>query len=932
MKFFMLRLSVILVLTFILILGSFSILFNTETGSRWLLKSAIKLTSSQIHIGKIEGRLYKTIVLHDLNATQAGTTIRADKIAIDWHIKALMNGKFSISRLTADTLSIKIKPPTITQHQQSAAFKLPMKIHFKQFEFQKLIIDSPALTTPFVFNNTLINAKIYPELLSVQLITRLTDPTPMNIRLDSSGKPGRYQMALVIEEGKNHWALNADGDFHQLHFSTKQNQILGGTLTIAGDLSLSEHPQWLGKVEVKDVHPELLFPEWTGTLNLNLLTRLDKSDQLGFLLDAQSNETRLKLDAKGPFKNLLWDAKLNSFILDSPLLKRWHLKSPTAFSLAKESLRIAPLCLVNDKNTVCFQSDWKKGSTLNAEIQANKVPLEMLNPWLGDMSLRGDVNMMATLKAARNQAPDLKLFINFTPGVFYYTLDEVQKNFHYRGGQITAELDKKHFTIKSSLELLQNSKLTLNAGTDAAHWNPEQWLSNPMQGNFQIVAPQLDFLAALIPSIALTRGSATAHGTIGGNLEHPIIMGSAKVNDASFTVPDVNGSIKKLSATGSLQNWVLSYQGTGMAGEGNFKISGTTQLIKKQLHTQLALQGKNMLISDTPGVKVIATPDLQMKIVDKVMLLTGKIFIPKGEFRSYDYNDVTELPDEISYKQATPLKPENEEPVQLTSLIDMTLGNNISIDSNGLKGKLSGTFAIRDVPGGATTAQGSLSLSQGKYDFRGQKLTVERGVLNFNGGPVNNPNLNVRAVRYIGTFGAIRPTAVNDQNRMVGINITGTLAKHKLTLFSEPDDISQTDILSYLVLGQSMSGATGSTSNATALLGAAQALNLTETGSTITKLKSQIEQKLGLSELDITSYETKSKVLNKSTPESTIQHTAFVLGRYLSPKLYVNYSFDILDHTNVFRIRYFLNKKWSVQSESSWEGNALDILYSFEKG
>ncbi|MDQ2994778.1 MAG: translocation/assembly module TamB, partial [Pseudomonadota bacterium] len=62
------------------------------------------------------------------------------------------------------------------------------------------------------------------------------------------------------------------------------------------------------------------------------------------------------------------------------------------------------------------------------------------------------------------------------------------------------------------------------------------------------------------------------------------------------------------------------------------------------------------------------------------------------------------------------------------------------------------------------------------------------------------------------------------------------------------------------------------------------------------------------------------------------QHTALVLGRYLTPKLYINYSFDMLDNNNTFRVRYFLNKNWSVQTESSSNGNGVDLLYSFERG
>jgi translocation and assembly module TamB len=1083
MKARFIRISLILFIFITLLFCSLTLLVNTQFGSRWILHKVFNAIPGEVQVGKIQGRLYHTFTLNNVSVQVPGLSIKANKMLIDWHMMALLKGKFSISQLTIDGINIRLE-----NNKSPESFStLPMKIHFKETQINNLSIESPALSIPLHFDHLSLNAKIYPELLSVQLITQMSSPTDMNIRLEASGKLDNYHATLVVDQAKNRWSVEGDGDLEHCLIHTKHHQLLGGTVKLLANLYFGQHPSWSAEADIQGLHPEYLLSHWPGTINLKLKTSVDenridlalsnlsgnlkghkisgefhyqkladqnqllhsnlhwgealiKADgkmndqialnwkiqfpdlqellreyslsgafnsqgtlsgslqklniqatangqnirfqdwsaqsvqikaqyqntqqpiQAGVIIDkAQKaehllgnlnaqlsgtqnqhslqllytvNDNHLKLKADGHLSNQLWEGSLESISLDSPQIHHWQSQAPSALSLSHESLHVAPFCLQNGKESLCLNADWQKGSTLRAEIKAIKIPMELLNPWLDDMSLRGEFNLVATLLAAHNKTPSLDLQMNLSPGIFYYTMDDVTKPLAYQGGEITAQLNEHLFKANAFLKLLQNSQLKAKVYSDSHDWKAENWYTSPLQGEFQITAPQLDFLAALIPSIARTRGSATAQGSISGNLQHPIISGSATVSNASFTVPDVSGQINKLDATGALNNGILSYEGTGTAGEGSFKISGTTQVINKDLHTELVLHGNNMLISDTPGVKVIATPDLQMKIVNKVMLLTGKIFIPRGVFRSYDYNDTLELPDEISYRQPTPLKPEAVEPVQLTSFIDLKLGDNISIDSNGLKGKLSGNFEIRDIPGKATTALGSLFLKEGRYNFRGQVLSVDRGVLNFNGGPVDNPNLNVRAVRHIGTFGAYKPTGISDQNRIVGINITGTLAKHKLTLFSEPDDITQTDILSYLVLGQSTVGVSGSSTNAQALMGAAQALNLTgDGGGTITKLKSQLEKKLGLSELDITSYETKNtKVLNQSTPESTIQHTAFVLGRYLSPKLYVNYSFDILDHTNVFRIRYFLNKKWSVQSESSYEGNALDILYSFERG
>jgi translocation and assembly module TamB len=56
-----------------------------------------------------------------------------------------------------------------------------------------------------------------------------------------------------------------------------------------------------------------------------------------------------------------------------------------------------------------------------------------------------------------------------------------------------------------------------------------------------------------------------------------------------------------------------------------------------------------------------------------------------------------------------------------------------------------------------------------------------------------------------------------------------------------------------------------------------------------------------------------------------------MLGKYLSPKIYVGYSMGIADAFNVFRVRYYFNKQLSAQSESSTNGNGVDMLYTIEK-
>jgi len=55
-----------------------------------------------------------------------------------------------------------------------------------------------------------------------------------------------------------------------------------------------------------------------------------------------------------------------------------------------------------------------------------------------------------------------------------------------------------------------------------------------------------------------------------------------------------------------------------------------------------------------------------------------------------------------------------------------------------------------------------------------------------------------------------------------------------------------------------------------------------------------------------------------------------MLGKYLSPRMYISYGVGLFDHLSTFRIRYNLTKRWVVQTESGTASGA-DLLWSIER-
>jgi len=55
-----------------------------------------------------------------------------------------------------------------------------------------------------------------------------------------------------------------------------------------------------------------------------------------------------------------------------------------------------------------------------------------------------------------------------------------------------------------------------------------------------------------------------------------------------------------------------------------------------------------------------------------------------------------------------------------------------------------------------------------------------------------------------------------------------------------------------------------------------------------------------------------------------------VLGRYLSPKLYVSYGVGLIEAVNTINLRYQLSDKWQLTGESG-QYQGADILYTIER-
>ena len=212
---------------------------------------------------------------------------------------------------------------------------------------------------------------------------------------------------------------------------------------------------------------------------------------------------------------------------------------------------------------------------------------------------------------------------------------------------------------------------------------------------------------------------------------------------------------------------------------------------------------------------------------------------------------------------------------------------------------LAGSLELRHntTYGQAPRLTGELRTVRGTYKAYGQLLSIDQGVLRFNG-PYDNPALAILAIR------------PNLQQR-VGVQISGTALSPVVRLYAEPD-MPDAEKLSWLVLGRS--AANGGAESAM-LQQAALAL----LGGNGKNLTANLTEALGLDELSVRGA--------ASNADGSTSSATFTLGKRLSRDFYVSYERSLTGTLGTLYIFYDLSRRVTVRAQTG-EQSAIDLIFT----
>jgi translocation and assembly module TamB len=622
-----------------------------------------------------------------------------------------------------------------------------------------------------------------------------------------------------------------------------------------------------------------------------------QGDSSSARLSAANGELSLELAVAGKLQAGHWQGRLLRADIDSASFGDWRLVGPAALSLSSDwRPALDEACWHSDASRLCAAvARPDKGST--AQVSLNELALRRLQPWLpdglvieGTAAARGDIEFVENrlLGSAR---------VDLSPGRLAYPIEGGDADdLQHQGGHIELKADTSGVQATALLTLNEQDHLRARLALPGADLLTLDAARQKIDGRLDATVEHLSLIGEMIPEVQRLTGRLQAGIRLSGLLADPAVGGTLSLVGGRLEIPRLGLTVSEISMQADTDNADrVSYRLQAKSGEGRLVVAGNAQRDAEGLwSTDLSIDGRDVEVSHIPEAQVLASPALKVRVRPNRVDLSGRIEIPYAHIEPRDITSTARVSNDVVIVGEE--KPK-EQPWQIHSRVQLVLGDRVHFLGFGLEGRLNGQVQVEESPGLPTRGSGEISIVDGRYRAYGQRLDIEQGRLLFSGGPLASPGVDARAVRKVGSVTA-------------GVRARGQIQAPVIELFSSPA-MGQTEILSYLLLGRPIDKA--SESDGAMMAQAALALGLSGGD----RLARNLRDRFGLDEMRVESSDSGDQA-------------SLVVGRYLSPRLYVSYGIGLVEAFNTLVVRYDISDKWQLKAESG-EAHGADLIYTIER-
>ncbi|HSB25458.1 MAG TPA: translocation/assembly module TamB domain-containing protein, partial [Burkholderiaceae bacterium] len=470
---------------------------------------------------------------------------------------------------------------------------------------------------------------------------------------------------------------------------------------------------------------------------------------------ARRADAHARLEAAGGLQARQWRGTLLNSDVGNARVGAWRQREPVAIEVGRDAFALALLCLEQNAYHACVDGTGRAAHGGRASMQLAGVPLAVLEPWVGaGVRLEGRVTGQTRLAVATDGGLDGDLALDVGAGAL--RLDEA-------GEAATAvEIDGITLRARAAADRLQTTATLTLTGAGAAHaeldmpfapFKAKPANDHALRGTLRAQFDELGLLAIFAPELLQPRGHLQLQVELGGSLESPEVRGEARLEQGRAGVAGLGITLEDVRASARGDNaHRIVVRAEARSGPGTLNVDGQIELgTEAPWHTQLQLRGQNFEAVHTPGYMLIVSPDLRLRAQPRT-LRAGAQTSP----------DVVVL-------GAGPEARAGQ--VAVNANVHVLLGRQVRVMTSNIDAYVEGDVFVHDTPAKPTTASGELRVTRGIYRAYGKDLDIDRGRLIFTGGAVDDPEVDLRAVRRV-------------ENVTAGIQARGRLQKPEVTLFS----------------------------------------------------------------------------------------------------------------------------------------------------
>ena len=634
------------------------------------------------------------------------------------------------------------------------------------------------------------------------------------------------------------------------------------------------------------------------------------------------NGSKLLLDAKGGFgdategwKNPLWRGELTGLSGTGALPFTLQAPSRLSFSLDQVLLDAAEFALAGGKlqikKVAWTPQHWSSsgsftGIGLRAASEAQ--PGYIAEPDQQALRLYGEWNIDSSAQSDLRLARESGDWVIPGDPAIPLGLQNAQFSAHANSERLTAELAATgdrlgNWHAQLAVPLLQ--------GAVPAH--------APLDGALHIDIADLSFIGPALSSNLNSSGRLRLDADIKGSLEAPRLLGQASgtelslafldqgvrlqqgllearfdqqsvhIDNLSFTAPYVAAPKDRLLA------------GVNLAHEpGKLSASGALKLDGSDI--DLKISASRFPLVQRSDRWIIASGSGQASLNKNVLVLGGKISADAGLINQ-PVSDKPQLSEDILIlgKKAASRKGPN-----LSIEATLELGEHFFLRASGLEARLAGQLNMRETPGQPLRVTGSIAAKEARFEAYGQHLTVERGIVNFQG-PLYDPGLNILAQR--------KGLSVE-----AGVQVTGTALRPTVRLVSTPE-VPDSEKISWIVQGRAPDS---SGSDTTLLLAAAGSILGGGSGG----LTGQLKQSLGVDELSVRQVESSAAAIGQTSADNPLSSQIVTVGKRLSSRAFISYERGVAAVSGMTKLSYTLTPRVNIVTQAGID-NAIDVFYTF---